>query len=252
MSDHNNSDNYMAAPGKRNGAQHVHDYVGNKTTNAFTEHGQLNDGTSCGNGDQSAFFWPVLRDLNGTGPDVGEDGGSLDGQRRVDPQAALGGHRLPRPPGPEDRAPAPGPHDDHGEREGQEAGRRQRQLEVHLLGLREPGDRQVPDLPRGLEAEAAPGLPQLLDGKNLESKDFRSHIFFPDDNGRCDDDQTPVPQLRITLTYDQPAGRNFAIDSFPDNQHDPTTDHSDYENAASEAQNEAGADCINNDQRCRT
>ena len=80
VSDHNNSDNYMAAPGKRNGAQHVHDYVGNESTNADSDDDSLEQaGTSCGNGDQSTFFWPVLRDLNGPSPDEGEDGGSLDG-----------------------------------------------------------------------------------------------------------------------------------------------------------------------------
>ena len=80
VSDHNNSDNYMAAPGKRNGAQHVHDYVGNTSTNANSSDDSLNAAdTSCANGDKSTFFWPVLRDLNGKGPDVGQDGGSLDG-----------------------------------------------------------------------------------------------------------------------------------------------------------------------------
>ena len=80
VSDHNNSDNFIAAPGKRNGAQHVHDYVGNTSANANSSDGSLNAAdTSCANGDKSTFYWPVLRDLNGQGPDVGQDGGSKDG-----------------------------------------------------------------------------------------------------------------------------------------------------------------------------
>jgi hypothetical protein len=61
----------------------------------------------------------------------------------------------------------------------------------------------------------------------------------------------PVPQLRITLTYNQPAGRGFSIDSFPDNQHDPTTDHSDYENASKGNNAEDGANCINAGKQCK-
>jgi hypothetical protein len=92
--------------------------------------------------------------------------------------------------------------------------------------------------------------PSCWDGQNLESKDLRSHMAFPDSNGNCRDDFKPVPALRIVLTYDQPAGRAFSIDSFPDNQHDPATDHSDFENLASKAQNQAGADCINSGRNC--
>ncbi|HEU0128395.1 MAG TPA: hypothetical protein VFQ48_07300, partial [Pseudonocardiaceae bacterium] len=40
---HRNSDNFMVAPGKRNGAQHVHDYVGNVSANAFSTDESLHD-----------------------------------------------------------------------------------------------------------------------------------------------------------------------------------------------------------------
>ena len=52
------------------------------------------------------------------------------------------------------------------------------------------------------------------------------------------------------MKYDQPEGRTFQIDSFPNEQHDPKTDHSDFHNIASQASNDAGAECINNDQQC--
>ena len=89
LSDHHNSDNPIIAPGKRNGAQHVHDYAGNDSTNAASNLQVLKESsTTCTNGDQSPIFWPVLRDLRQVGPDVGQDGGSLDGNvgayRRAD------------------------------------------------------------------------------------------------------------------------------------------------------------------------
>ena len=253
VSDHNNSDNYMAAPGKANGAQHVHDYVGSTVTDANTDHGDLEQGgTSCRNGDKSTFFWPIVRDLNGTGPDVGEDGGSLDGNvgAPLKPRSAeltFHGH-----PG-QDSEPLPvGLMMIMGNAKAKKQDGDNANAKYTCSGFEDRVTDKYPICPAGSKLKRMLDYPSCWDGKNLESKDFRSHIFFTDDNGRCDDDQTPVPQLRVTLTYDQPAGRNFAIDSFPDNQHDPTTDHSDYENAASEDQNEAGAACINSNQRCRT
>src|SRR5207248_6639837 len=59
---HFNPDNFIAQPGVKNGAQHLHDYVGNLTTNADSNNQSLlKGGTTCKNGDQSAYFWPVIR-----------------------------------------------------------------------------------------------------------------------------------------------------------------------------------------------
>ncbi|MFD9740579.1 DUF1996 domain-containing protein [Umezawaea sp. NPDC059074] len=59
---HFNPDNFIAAPGVQNGAQHLHDYVGNLTTDANSnDKSLLAGGTTCANGDQSAYFWPVVR-----------------------------------------------------------------------------------------------------------------------------------------------------------------------------------------------
>ncbi|AEK41075.1 hypothetical protein RAM_12925 [Amycolatopsis mediterranei S699] len=59
---HQNPDNFIAQPGIKNGAQHLHDYVGNLTTNADSSlKSLLAGGTTCKNGDKSAYFWPVIR-----------------------------------------------------------------------------------------------------------------------------------------------------------------------------------------------
>ncbi|HWO62063.1 MAG TPA: hypothetical protein VNO31_18760, partial [Umezawaea sp.] len=59
---HFNPDNFIAAPGVANGAQHLHDYVGNLTTDRnSTDQSLQAGGTTCKNGDKSAYFWPVIR-----------------------------------------------------------------------------------------------------------------------------------------------------------------------------------------------
>ncbi|WP_243418098.1 DUF1996 domain-containing protein [Actinomycetospora cinnamomea] len=257
VSDHNNSDNYMAAPGKRNGAQHVHDYVGNQTTDANSDDGPLqeaadNGQTSCVNGDGSTFFWPVLRDINGQSPDEGEDGGSLDGNvgsilRPASADLTFHGHG--------DREIQPMPthlmlimgNAKQGAQDGKNVNAK---YTCSGQGNENRITEQYPICGEGEQLTRILDYPSCWDGENLESEDFRSHVFFPDEAGNCEDDQTPIPALRITLKYDQPEGRTFQIDSFPNEQHDPRTDHSDYHNIASQASNDAGAACINEDRTC--
>jgi hypothetical protein len=77
---HFNPDNVIVAPGVSNGAHHMHDYVGNKTTDAFSTNNSLaQSGTTCTNGDQSAYYWPVLRLRDGKAEkDAQAPGGGQD------------------------------------------------------------------------------------------------------------------------------------------------------------------------------
>ncbi|CAA9219778.1 MAG: hypothetical protein AVDCRST_MAG54-509 [uncultured Actinomycetospora sp.] len=251
VSDHNNSDNYMAAPGKQNGAQHVHDYVGNESTDANSDDQSLEQaGTSCVNGDQSTFFWPVLRDLNGTGPDVDEDGGTLDGNRGAilrprSAQLSFHGHGdEPVEPMPTHLMMIMG-NAKQGAQGGENAN-----AKYTCTGQEERVTSKYPICGAGSNLVRILDYPSCWDGQNLESKNFRDHMAFTDEDGNCGDGFTPVPALRITLTYDQPEGRAFQIDSFPNEQHAPETDHSDFENLATEDSNEAGAACINENRTC--
>jgi len=55
-------DNPVAQPGIKNGAEHVHDFVGNLAITADTSDEALAaSGTTCKNGDRSSYFWPVVR-----------------------------------------------------------------------------------------------------------------------------------------------------------------------------------------------
>ncbi|WNV88839.1 DUF1996 domain-containing protein [Umezawaea sp. Da 62-37] len=79
---HFNGDNFIAAPGVDNGAEHLHDYVGNLTTDADSSDQSLQaGGTTCGNGDKSAYFWPVIR------IDKGEAEAAAGGDAAADEEA---------------------------------------------------------------------------------------------------------------------------------------------------------------------
>ncbi len=251
VSDHNNSDNYMAAPGKRNGAQHVHDYVGNESTDANSDAESLEQaGTSCVNGDQSTFFWPVLRDLNGPSPDENEDGGGLDGNRGaiLKPQSAqlsFHGHGDE----PVEAMPTHLMMIMGNAKQGAQGGENAN-AKYTCTGQEDRVTDKYPICGEGSNLVRILDYPSCWDGQNLESENFRDHVAFTDEDGNCGDGFTPIPALRITLTYDQPEGRAFQIDSFPNEQHAPETDHSDFENLASEDANEAGAACINENRTC--
>ena len=60
----------------------------------------------------------------------------------------------------------------------------------------------------------------------------------------------PIPRLRITLTYQVPAGQSYAVDSFPDQQRKPVTDHFDFENLMPESLMTAVVDCVNAGRTC--
>lgn len=79
---HFNADNFIAAPGKLNGAEHLHDYVGNLSTDANSTDASLAAaGTTCNNGDKSTYFWPVIRIRNaGVLQNNGQNNGQVNGQ----------------------------------------------------------------------------------------------------------------------------------------------------------------------------
>src|SRR5512135_3761006 len=89
---HRNADNVIVSPGKVHAADHVHEYVGNVSTNAFSTNRSLAAAaTTCRNGDVSTYYWPVLRVLTGTTPRElsGWDGGHHNTGVRVAPASVL-------------------------------------------------------------------------------------------------------------------------------------------------------------------
>ncbi len=251
LSDHKNSDNPIIAPGKRNGAQHVHDYACNDSTNAASNLALLKESsTTCTNGDQSPIFWPVLRDLRGVGPDVGQDGGSLDGNvgSYVEPTSVdytFHGHGTrSMDPMPVNMTMVTGSAK-AGTADGKGAN-----AKYTCSGFGNRMTARYPICPQASELQRVFDFPSCWNGEDLDSEDHTEHLKYPDESGECSDDEVPVPALRITVSYDAPAGRSFAIDSFPEQQHDPVTDHALLEYLSTKSRAQAGAECINAARRC--
>jgi hypothetical protein len=93
-------------------------------------------------------------------------------------------------------------------------------------------------------------FPSCWDGVNLDSGNHRTHVVFPEDDGGCPAGTQAVPRLRITLTYSVPSGRSFALDSFPEQKHNPITDHGDFANVMPERLMALAIDCINSGRDC--
>ncbi|MGH3778946.1 MAG: DUF1996 domain-containing protein [Pseudonocardiaceae bacterium] len=249
---HHNSDNFMVAPGKVNGAQHVHDYVGNLSANAFSTDESLHAaGTTCTNQDDlSTYFWPVLRDTDKRGDDALVDGGGLDGNfgeilRPVTAQLQFRGNPTGTvTPMPDDLTII------MGDAKAVTNGDANADAAWTCTGFEDRTTTKYPLCPQGSQLVRILDFPSCWDGQNLDSANHRDHIAFPRRDGSCSSGTVAVPQLRITLTYDQPAGRNFALDSFPDQRHNPATDHADFMAIMPEALLAEMADCINTGKTC--
>jgi Domain of unknown function (DUF1996) len=248
---HQNSDNFMVTPGKRNGAQHVHNYVGNLSTDADSTDDSLHAaGTSCDRDNKSTFFWPVVRDTSQQGGDADEDGGGLDGNfGKILPEKTVDLRFLGSPNG----KVVPMPDDltiIMGDAKAKTNGSTNANAQWTCTGFENRVTDKYPLCPAGSDLVRILEFPSCWDGENLDSADHRSHVVFPDEDGRCDDGFKAIPRLRETLTYNRPNGRNFAVDTFPDQQHDPSTDHADFMNIASDDVLKLAADCINSGRNC--
>jgi hypothetical protein len=114
---------------------------------------------------------------------------------------------------------------------------------------------KYPICPQGSKVKRIHDFPSCWDGKNIDSAKHREHILFPDANGKCQKGFKAVPQLRISLTYNIPqeiqkAGR-YAVDSFPEEEHNPFSDHDDFANVMSQQIMNRLVNCVNTGKKCR-
>ena len=247
---HRNSDNFITGPGVSNAAHHVHDYVGNLTTDGRSTNESLAaGGTTCRLGDLSVYFWPILRRIATVGSDVDADGGAKDGN--VGEILSAASVRL------------------------EFLGNAQTKVEemprfLRLLtgdakaGTNGPGNARAQWTCTGFANRvttkyplcADGGVQRILefpscwDGKNTDSANHRTHVGFPAPDGGCPDGTRAVPRLRMTLTYSVPSGRSFALDSFPEQRHNPLTDHGDFVNVMPDRLVALAVDCINGGREC--
>ncbi|MFH9419316.1 DUF1996 domain-containing protein [Streptomyces sp. NPDC017529] len=251
---HNNPDNLIVAPGVRNGAHHTHDYVGNLETDAFSSDNELaGAGTTCGNGDRSTYYWPVLRLRdNGRERDANAPGGGPDGNvgtilrpasvsLEFDGNAADKVTEMP-----------PFLRNLTGDAKALTNGPANANASWSCTGFE---DRQLknkyPLCPRGSDVVRSLAFPSCWDGRNTDSANHRTHVVFPGANGRCRNGFRAIPRLVQRLTYAIPQNTLYAVDSFPDQLHNPVTDHGDFINVMPRQLMRRAVDCINSGRECR-
>jgi hypothetical protein len=249
---HNNPDNHIVAPGVRNGAQHMHDYVGNLTTDGNSTDASLaRGGTTCANNDRSAYFWPVLRVRNGqNGDDVNAPGGGRDGNvgQILEPdrvQLQFRGNPTSKV-----RAMPKFLRVITGDAKAVTNGNGNVKAAWTCSGFANRVTTKYPLCPQGSLVQRVLDFPSCWDGTNTDSANHRTHIVSPQRSGACPSGFKAVPQLRMTLTYDVPDGELFAVDAFPDQKHNPKTDHADFHNIMPKRLMDQVVNCINSGRRC--
>ncbi|MFD7662687.1 DUF1996 domain-containing protein [Streptomyces sp. NPDC059788] len=251
---HNNPDNLIVAPGVRNGAHHMHDYVGNLETDAFSSDDALaGAGTTCGNGDRSTYYWPVLRLRdNGRERDADAPGGGRDGNvgtivRPAEVSLTFDGNGAQKV-----TAMPPFLRNLTGDAKALTNGPANANASWSCTGFE---DRQLrnkyPICPRGSDVVRSLAFPHCWDGRNADSANHRTHVVFPSRNGQCRNGFRAIPRLVQRLTYAIPPDTLYAVDSFPDQLHNPVTDHGDFINLMPRRLMRTAVDCINSGRDCR-
>jgi len=251
---HRNSDNFIVAPGVTNGAHHVHDYVGNTSTDGTsTDDSLAAASTTCDRGDKSVYFWPVLRDIRHADEDADRPGGGQDGNlgHILTPAKVsldfLGNSQAKVRPMPrflrivtgDAKAVTTGPTAPHARAKWTCSGTPGRSSST-----------LYPLCPTGQLVQRVGEFPSCWNRVGTDSDNHRTHVIFPDPaTDACPTGTVPIPRLRVTVSYRVPPGRSFAIDSFPDQHRKPVTDHFDFENLMPESLGLV-VDCINTGRTC--
>jgi hypothetical protein len=249
---HYNEDNVVVSPGLPAGAHHTHAYAGNLSTDAASTDASLAAAaTSCRGGDRSTYYWPVLRrtDRPGTRPHERAAGHGNTG--RILPEAAVTVEYRGSPvsrvvPMPRFLRAVTGDAVAGTARDG--GGVRAR---WGCSGTPDRSTTRYPRCPEGERITRTLVFPSCWNGLDTDSPDHRAHLGFPAENGVCPADSFPVPQLRIGLEYEVEPGTPVAVDSFPEQRHDPRTDHAMFVNVMTDEQMAAVVDCLNRGVRCR-
>ncbi|MFI0349806.1 DUF1996 domain-containing protein [Actinomadura sp. 9N407] len=251
--EHHNPDNVVAAPGVQNGAHHIHDYVGNLTTDAFsTDESLAAGGTTCDNGDLSTYYWPVIRNRAGQDDSDRAQQSTADGNvgEIVLPTRAdisfRGNPRSKVVAMPRFLRMAVG------DAKSATNGLANARAFWTCSGFTNRGfTDKYPLCPGDSQVMRVLDFASCWDGQNTDSANHRDHVAFPQRNGACPQGTQAIPQLRYTLSYDLPnQAQAFALDSFPEQGHDPVTDHADVINVMPEELMQRAVRCINKGRRC--
>ncbi len=210
------------------GASHLHDFIGNKTTDAFSTHATLRrGGTTCHlPGDTGAYWAPALYD---------------DGKLKV-PTKALIYYRLGTKARQTIRAfPA-----------GLKVLAKNENVRVHWWCFDRNGQgtkyTAIPTCPDGTALAIDIRFPDCWNGRSNDSADHSSHMAF-NKNGACPSSHPrPMPQLSLNIEYPSDGG-NIVLGS-PDK---PVAAHADFFNSWDQKELERLVRvCLNAGRHCST
>ncbi|MFF4212180.1 DUF1996 domain-containing protein [Streptomyces sp. NPDC001796] len=258
-----NTDNVIVAPGVKNGAHHLHDYVGNQSNDAFATNDTFAAAqTSCQNQqDKSSYYWPVLRVQDGTQDfDQNADGGGKEGnvgRILVARQAEI---RFAGSPTSKVVAMPRFLRIITGDAKAFTNGPKNANAHWSCTGFEDKVQLtdKYPICPQGSEVVRSFAFQSCWDGQNIDSANHRTHVAFADGSGTCPNGFKAIPQLTMRLVYDvpQPVVENgrvrnaYAVDGFPEQLHKPITDHDDFINVMTDELMNQVVDCVNTGKRC--
>ncbi|MFF7187203.1 DUF1996 domain-containing protein [Streptomyces sp. NPDC008222] len=257
-----NTDNVIVAPGVKNGAHHLHDYVGNQSNDAFATNDTFAAAqTSCENQqDKSSYYWPVLRVQDGTQDfDQNNDGGGKEGnigKILVAKQAQI---TFVGSPTSKVVAMPRFLRIITGDAKAFTNGPANANAHWSCTGFE---DRQLTDkypiCPSGSSVVRSFAFQSCWDGQNIDSANHRTHVAFADADGNCQNGFKAIPQLTMRLVYDVPppviengqVKNPYAVDGFPEQLHKAITDHDDFINIMTDELMGQVVDCINSGREC--
>ena len=252
LQDRHNSDNFIAAPGVINGAHHEHGYVGNTTTDANSNDASLAaGGTTCNQGDKSAYFWPVVRDA--TLPTQERFPGELEADLNtgviLDPRISI---RYEGNPKSKVTALPQNVRVLAGDAKAPVNGGANQKAAFTCQGFTNRISTDKYTLcPNGRGFTSISEFPSCWDGKSTDTANHRDHMKYPDAAGNCPaTNPVVVPKLVITLTYNVKPGPTFRFDSFPESLHSPISSHNDWFNLVPTNVMNRMVQCINSGRRC--
>ncbi|MFB6618026.1 DUF1996 domain-containing protein [Streptomyces sp. NPDC056367] len=252
---HYNEDNLVVSPGLRAGAHHTHAYVGNLSADAMSTDASLDAAaTSCRGGDRSTYYWPVLRRTDRPGTRPFETSAGHGNAGAVLPEASV---RVEFRGNPVSKV-VPMPRFLRGMTGDAVAFTAGAGADVRARwgcsGSPDRSTTRYPRCPAGDLVTRTLAFPSCWNGLDTAGAGagHRSHLLFPGAGGICPQGTFPVPELRLTLAYEVPAGAPIALDSFPEQRHSPRTDHAMFVNAMTDGQMAGVVDCLNTGRDCRT
>jgi hypothetical protein len=238
---HRNTANLVVAPGVAGPPHHVHEYVGNLSTDVdSTDDTLAAAATSCPNGDRSTYYWPVLR----TGARAGASRHGEIAEPVAVTLTAFGSPAGPVVAMPPRLRGAVGDANTATTPVGQA---------TRAWTCSDTPDRRTDRYPlcgRGRRVVRVFDFPSCWDGRRLDSQNHRAHLTFPAAGGACPSGTFAVPRLRVAVEYQRPEDDRFAIDAFPPQRNAPQTDHAFFVNLMPEQLMAQVVRCLNTGDGC--